>query len=99
MAHRIDQAGSRFGLGDHLAVDATVLVGLSGARRSLCDKRFLTLETQSGIPSRTNFPSSPMNQTSTDSLQPDRAACRIYLVRHGRTVMNVQVRFRGRRDI
>jgi len=26
-------------------------------------------------------------------------ACRIFLVRHGRTVMNAQVRFRGRRDV
>src|SRR3954451_9098728 len=25
--------------------------------------------------------------------------CRIHLVRHGRTVMNAQVRFRGRRDV
>jgi broad specificity phosphatase PhoE len=29
---------------------------------------------------------------------PDRP-CRIYLVRHGQTVMNVQVRFRGRLDV
>src|SRR3954470_21985776 len=25
--------------------------------------------------------------------------CRIHLVRHGRTVMNAEVRFRGRRDV
>src|SRR5919201_3577840 len=29
----------------------------------------------------------------------DSGACRVYLVRHGRTVMNVQIRFRGRIDI
>ncbi|HEX5558813.1 MAG TPA: histidine phosphatase family protein [Gaiellales bacterium] len=28
-----------------------------------------------------------------------RQACRIYLVRHGQTIMNAQVRFRGRLDI
>ena len=34
------------------------------------------------------------------SLKDDRGGrCRIHLVRHGRTVMNAQVRFRGRRDV
>jgi probable phosphoglycerate mutase len=27
------------------------------------------------------------------------SACRIHLVRHGRTIMNVSVRFRGRLDV
>jgi broad specificity phosphatase PhoE len=35
----------------------------------------------------------------TDSQRRDGAPCRIYLVRHGRTIMNAQVRFRGRLDI
>lgn len=30
---------------------------------------------------------------------PAPGACRIFLVRHGQTVMNTQVRFRGRRDV
>jgi broad specificity phosphatase PhoE len=34
--------------------------------------------------------------TQTDHAMPD---CRLYLVRHGTTVMNVQNRYRGRRDI
>lgn len=34
--------------------------------------------------------------TQTDHTLPD---CRLYLVRHGTTVMNVQNRYRGRRDI
>ncbi len=34
--------------------------------------------------------------TQTDHHMPD---CRLYLVRHGTTVMNVQNRYRGRRDI
>src|ERR671937_1762581 len=29
----------------------------------------------------------------------DSGPCRVYLVRHGRTVMNVQIRFRGRLEI
>jgi broad specificity phosphatase PhoE len=29
----------------------------------------------------------------------DRQACRIHLVRHGQTIMNAQVRFRGRLDV
>jgi len=29
----------------------------------------------------------------------DRRACRIHLVRHGQTIMNAQVRFRGRLDV
>jgi broad specificity phosphatase PhoE len=34
--------------------------------------------------------------TQTDHAMPD---CRLYLVRHGTTVMNIQNRYRGRRDI
>ena len=33
----------------------------------------------------------------SDSTRP--TACKVYLVRHGRTVMNAEVRFRGRRDV
>ncbi|HEU0195026.1 MAG TPA: histidine phosphatase family protein [Gaiellales bacterium] len=36
---------------------------------------------------------------STRFCSPPRSGCRIYLVRHGRTVMNAQVRFRGRLEI
>jgi len=36
---------------------------------------------------------------STRFSSPPRTGCRIYLVRHGRTMMNAQVRFRGRLEI
>lgn len=32
-------------------------------------------------------------------MKSSNSGCRIYLVRHGQTVMNTQVRFRGRRDV
>jgi len=48
----------------------------------------------------------PLNQGGFSVMQdvgsnavPGRGTCRIHLVRHGRTVMNAQVRFRGRRDV
>jgi len=38
-------------------------------------------------------------QARTPPDSPPTPPCRIYLVRHGRTVWNAQIRFRGRRDI
>ncbi len=42
---------------------------------------------------------STAHATNGDSPHGSNGPCRIYLVRHGQTVMNVQVRFRGRLDV
>jgi broad specificity phosphatase PhoE len=42
---------------------------------------------------------SPAHSTNGDSPHGSNGRCRIYLVRHGQTVMNVEVRFRGRLDV
>ncbi len=39
-----------------------------------------------------------MTSSSRADASPDTAPCRVYLVRHGRTALNAQGRFRGRND-
>ena len=40
-----------------------------------------------------------MNERSPAAESANRQICRIHLVRHGQTIMNTQVRFRGRLDV